>query len=223
MAEKLDYKRAFPDLYQPSRKPGLVQVPGMTFLTVDGQGDPNEQEGAYQQAVALLYALSYTIKMSKMGGRAPQGYVEYVVPPLEGFWWLEDEASSNFFDDKSRYCWISAIRQPEFVTEDVLQWAQKEAKRKKPGLDVSKARLTALTEGLCVQALHIGPFDREPQTLEAMEAYIRENGLQNDIGAALPGGARRRHHEIYLSDPRKTKPESLKTVLRHPVRQEAQP
>jgi hypothetical protein len=220
MAEKLDYKRAFPDLYQPSRKPGLVQVPPMTFLAVDGHGDPNEPEGEYHKAVELLYTLCYTIKMSKLGGRAPQGYFEYVVPPLEGFWWLEDETSFDFFNDKSRYCWISVIRQPEFVTEAVLDWAREEARRKKPELDVSRARLMALEEGLCVQAMHIGPFSDEPQTLEIMEAYIRENGLHNDIGGKLSDWTKRRHHEIYMSDPRKTKPESMKTVLRHPIRQE---
>lgn len=166
----------------------------------------------------MLYALTFTVKMSKMGSRTLPGYFEYVVPPLEGLWWLEDDKDMDFFSRKERYRWTSMIRQPEFVTEEVLAWAKDEARRKKPELDVEKARLVPFAEGLCVQAMHLGPYDKEPETLAKMEAYIHHSGLENDIGAPLENGMIRRHHEIYLGDPRKTKPENLKTVLRHPVK-----
>ncbi len=218
MVQKLDYKQAYKELYQPAREPGLVTVPEILFLAVDGRGDPNQEGGAYQQALEALYALTFTVKMSKMGGRAPEGYFEYTVPPLEGLWWLADDADRGFFANKERYFWTSMIRQPEFVTEDVLCWAKEEVQKKKPHLDISKARLLSFAEGLCVQVLHLGPYDAEPETLARMNAYVKENGLENDIGAPLPGGMRRRHHEIYLGDPRKSSPEKLKTVLRHPVK-----
>lgn len=218
MAEKLDYRKAYKELYLPSREPGVIDVPPMLFLAVDGQGNPNQEGGEYQTAVGLLYALTFTIKMSAKGGKEIPGYFEYTVPPLEGLWWLADEQDTDFFSNKERYRWTSLIRQPEFVTEEVFAWAREEVRRKRPDLDVSKARLISFSEGLCVQAMHIGPYDAEPETLARMDAYIRDNGLECDIGAPLPGGMRRRHHEIYLGDPKKTKPENLKTVLRHPVR-----
>ncbi len=218
MAEKMDYSLAYRELYRPSREPGIIDVPEIPFLMVDGQGDPNQEDGEYQKALELLYALTFTIKMSKMGARAIPGYFEYAVPPLEGLWWLADEKDMDFFSRKERYCWTSMIRQPEFVTEEVLAWAKGEVRRKKPGLDAEKARLASFAEGLCVQAMHLGPYDKEPETLAGMEAYIHEHGLETDIGTPLKNGMVRRHHEIYLGDPRKTKPENLKTVLRHPVK-----
>jgi hypothetical protein len=207
MAEKLDYKRAFPDLYQPSRKPGLVQVPPMTFLAVDGHGDPNEPEGEYHKAVELLYTLCYTIKMSKMSGRAPQGYFEYVVPPLEGFWWLEDETSFDFFNDKSRYCWLSVIRQPEFVTEALFTEAVAEVRKKKAPAAIDKVRLEKYAEGRCAQIMHTGPFSTEGPTVAKLHAFIEESGYEKTG----------KHHEIYLSDHRRTAPEKMKTVIRQPV------
>ncbi len=218
MDGKVDYKKLNKELYQPGVTPGIIDVPEMLFLCQDGHGDPNEEGGAYHKALEALYALTYTIKMSKMGSHALPGYFEYTVPPLEGLWWLQDDTDRNFFGSKDRYQWTSLIRQPEFVTEDVLLWAKEEVRRKKPGVDVSGVRLLSFKEGLCVQVMHIGPFDREPETLARMETFIHESGLVVDIGAVLPYGMRRRHHEIYMGDPRKTKLESMKTVLRHPVR-----
>lgn len=218
MTEKVDYSLAYKELYRPSREPGIIDVPEILFLMVDGHGDPNQEGGEYQKAVELLYALTFTIKMSKMGARALPGYFEYVVPPLEGLWWLDDDKDMDFFSRKERYCWTSMIRQPEFVTDEVFAWAKDEVRRKKPDLDTDLAKLVPFAEGLCVQAMHLGPYDKEPETLAKMEAYIHQSGLEIDIGTPLKNGMLKRHHEIYLGDPRKTKPENMKTVLRHPVK-----
>ncbi|TWH57283.1 hypothetical protein DesLBE_1551 [Desulfitobacterium sp. LBE] len=207
--EKLDYKKAYKDLYLPKSKPMLIEVPPMNFIMVDGQGDPNPEGGEYQQAVELLYAITYTIKMSKLSGSRPAGYIEYVVPPLEGLWWCRGSAFD--LQDRESWLWTSMIRQPEFVTEEVFQWAAAECQRKKPGLDVAKVRFEKFSEGLCVQMMHLGPFADEPASLERMKAFMEQNELVDMTGAE------RKHHEIYLSDPRKTSPEKLKTVLRHPV------
>lgn len=214
--EKLDYKKKYKDLYLPKQKPTVVDVPTMTFIMVNGSGNPNVEGGEYQQAVELLYGLSYTIKMSKKNGCQPEGYFDYVVPPLEGLWWLEEEKMD--FTQKDKYYWTSMLRQPEFVTKEVFQWACEELKRKKPQIDTSKAYLDTFTEGLCVQMMHIGPFDDESETIERIETYIKEMNFKNAISSVEPDGRIHRHHEIYLSDPRKTAPEKLKTVLRHPVR-----
>jgi hypothetical protein len=218
MAEKVDYKLNQKELYQPSREPGIIDVPKMLFLAVDGQGNPNQEGGEYQKAVESLYALTFTIKMSSKGSKALPGYFEYAVPPLEGLWWLADDKDMDFYSHKERYQWTSMIRQPEFVTEDVLTWAKDEVRRKKPNVNVEGARLVTFAEGLCVQAMHIGPFDKEPETLARMDAFMLSSGLESDVGALLDNGMRRRHHEIYLGDPRKSKPENRKTVLRHPVK-----
>jgi len=210
MGDKLDYKKEYKDLYLPGKKPGKIVVPPMRFITVEGKGDPNEEDGDYKKAVGLLYALSYTVKMSKMGSCKPQGYFEYVVPPLEGLWWMEGIKGVDL-SRKSDFCWVSLIRQPEFVTPQVFAWACGEVERKK-GIDPSPARLETLDEGLCVQCMHSGPYDDEPVTVAKIEAFIEENCLINDIGDT------RRHHEIYLSDPRKCNPAKMKTVLRIPVR-----
>jgi len=208
---KLDYKKAYPDLYQSPARPILLTVPPLDFIMVEGRGDPNEENGAYQQAVGLLYALSYTVKMSKMGGNPPAGYFDYVVPPLEGLWWMADGSPGVDYQNKAGFAWISMIRQPEFVNPELFAWACQEAARKKK-LDPSPARLERFDEGLCVQCLHTGAYDDEPGTLARMEAFIAANGLANDIGPS------RRHHEIYLSDPRKCDVSRLKTVVRHPIR-----
>ncbi|MFT8314596.1 MAG: GyrI-like domain-containing protein [Clostridium sp.] len=215
VTNRLDYKKEFKDLYMPKSKPTLIDVPTMNFIMVDGKGNPNEKEAEYESAVELLYALSYTIKMSKMGNYQPKGYFEYVVPPLEGLWWMKD--CKIDFSNKDKFCWTSMIRQPEFVTNEVFQWACSEIIKKKPHLDISKARLETFNEGLCVQMMHIGPYDDEPKTVEQIETYIEGNNLIDAISTIQPDGTIRRHHEIYLSDPRKTSPEKLKTVLRHPV------
>ncbi|WP_378954280.1 GyrI-like domain-containing protein [Pelosinus sp. sgz500959] len=213
--EKIDYKKEYKDLYLPKQKPTVVNVPTMTFIMVNGSGNPNIEGGEYQQAIELLYGLSYTIKMSNKNGYQPEDYFDYVVPPLEGLWWLEEDNMD--FTQKNKFCWTSMIRQPEFVTKEVFQWSCNELKRKKPQIDTTKAYLETFTEGLCVQSMHIGPFDDEPETVKLIETYISENNLKNAISSIEPDGRIRRHHEIYLSDPRKTAPQRLKTVLRHPV------
>lgn len=210
---KIDYKKEYKDLYMPKKKPSIVDVPEMVFIMVDGRGNPNTAE-SYKNALEILYGLSFTIKMSKMSGTQPEGYFDYVVPPLEGLWWLED---GNFDGqnetDKDKFCWTSMIRQPEFVTEAVFEWAKESLQKKKPYIDFSAVRLAIFKEGLCCQAMHVGPYDAEPETISKMEKYIEENGYVLDINSE------RRHHEIYLGDPRRTKPENLKTVIRHPVRE----
>lgn len=210
--EKMDYKKAYKELYQPKKQPQIIEVPEMIFIQVEGKGNPNTSED-YKKAIEILYGLSFTVKMSKMSGKQPEGYFEYVVPPLEGLWWLEDETfDGKEFIDKDRFCWVSMIRQPEFVTEEVFEWAKNELHRKKPELDFSGTRLVNFTEGLCCQAMHVGPYDEEPETIKKIERYIEEAGYADDFSDS------RRHHEIYLGDPRRTKPENLRTVIRHPVR-----
>ena len=207
---KMDYKTAYKELYAPKTTPSVIDVAPMTFIMVDGRGNPNDEEGEFQRAVELLYALTYTVKMSHKSGNAPEGYFEYVVPPLEGLWWMDDPEHADF-QDKDKYCWTAMIRQPEFVTPVVFDWAAQEVRRKKK-LDTGKARLEYLTEGLCVQCMHIGPFSEEPATLEKMEAYMAQNGLIRDLSDM------RKHHEIYLGDPRKSEPSKMRTILRYPVR-----
>ncbi len=204
-----DFKKEYPEYYLPQGKPAIVNVPAMQFVAVTGQGDPNEEGGDYQRALAVLYAVSYTLRMSEKGGRAIDGFFEYVVPPLEGFWRRED-ASSADPGDKTGFCWTSVIRLPDFVAQADFDWAVAEAQRKKK-LDCSAARLARIEEGLCVQAMHIGSYDDEPATIAAMAAYAAQQGYRIDIGPA------RLHHEIYLSDPRRTAPEKRKTVIRYPI------
>lgn len=212
VSEKLDYKKKYRDLYLPKTKPMFVEVPEMTFIQVKGRGNPNTSQ-AYADALEILYGLSYGIKMSKMSGEQPRGYFEYVVPPLEGLWWVEDEEfDGRNITDKDRFCWISMIRQPEFVTEEVFQWAKESLQKKKPELEVSRAELTTYEEGLCVQVMHRGIYDEEPATIAKLDQFMEESGYVLDVEHG------RYHHEIYLSDPRKTKPERLRTVIRHPVR-----
>lgn len=205
-----DYKKEYREFYLPPKKPSIVEVPPVRFAAVRGRGNPNEEGGEYQRALGLLYGLAYTVKMSKMGDHRMEGYFDYVVPPLEGLWWQEG-AEAVDLSHKEKLCWIAMIRLPEFVTEAEFRWAQEEAARKKGG-DFSAAMYFAYDEGTCVQCMHLGPYDAEPATIAAMEAHARENGWRLDLGAA------RRHHEIYLSDPRRCAPEKLKTVLRLPVK-----
>ncbi|SDM59684.1 GyrI-like domain-containing protein [Acetanaerobacterium elongatum] len=213
--EKLDFKKQ-KEFYLPPTEPTLINVPAMRFIMVDGKGNPNIERGEYQQAVEILYALSYTIKMSKLSGQQPKGYIDYTVAPLEGLWWLEDSTDMDF-SQKSKYCWTSMLRQPEFVTQEVFSWACGEVAKKKPHIDVSRARLCDFEEGLCVHIMHIGPYETEPHTLAKVDAFIEQQGLKTNIDAVLPDGTIRRHHEIYLGDPRRISPKKRKTVLRHPV------
>lgn len=210
--EKLDYKKAYREFYQPPAKPVLIEVPEMIFFAVEGSGNPNTSK-AYQEAMEILYGLSFTVKMSKMNGTQPEGYFEYVVPPLEGFWYADGVSFDGLnVTDKEKFCWISAIRQPEFVTQTVFEHAKELLKVKKPQLDVSKAKYMQMTEGLCVQMMHKGPYDSEPAAIEKIKQFVTENGYEEDFTD------KRLHHEIYLSDPRKCAPERLRTVIRHPVR-----
>lgn len=205
-----DYKKEQKEFYLPGGKPGIVMVPAMNFVAVEGAGDPNEENGAYSAAVSVLYAVSYTLKMSPRSGRAMEGYFPYVVPPLEGLWWMEGGGTGIDYGHKSGFRWISMIRLPDFVTEEDFVWARAEAARKK-GLDTSAARFFTLDEGLCVQCMHTGSYDDEPATVAGMDAYLAREGYRNDISDT------RRHHEIYLGDPRKTPPEKRRTVIRHPI------
>lgn len=208
--DKFDYKKEYKDLYQPSAKPSVIDVPEMIFIAVDGQGDPNTCE-EYKAAMELLYGLSFTIKMSKMNGTQPEGYFEYVVPPLEGLWRQENTYGIDY-SRKGDFIWTSMIRQPEFVTPEVFEAAKTALAKKKPHLDVSKARLMKFTEGLCVQIMHKGSYDDEPENIEKLARFAAENGYEQDFSES------RLHHEIYLSDPRKCAPERLRTVIRHPIR-----
>lgn len=204
-----DFKKAYREFYLPPKQPTLVTVPPMTFLAVRGQGDPNQPDGAYQQAIGLLYAVAFTIKMSKLGPQQPEGYFDYVMPPLEGLW---RQAGGGALDltRKADFQWVSLLRLPDFVTEEVFRWAVREAAKKKK-LDFSSVIYLPWEEGLCVQCMHLGPYDEEPATLRAMEDSIKEQGY------ALDFGPDRWHHELYLSDPRRGRPEKRKTVLRLPV------
>jgi len=205
-----DFKRKYKEFYMPKARPEIVTVPPMNYAAVRGQGDPNQEGGAYQQAVSILYAISYTIKMSFKGERHIPGFFEYVVPPLEGFWWQENTGTVDY-SRKDSFNWISVIRLPDFVGLEDFAWAVSEAERKKK-LDCSLAEFLTVDEGLCVQMLHIGPYDNEPATVAAMDAFLTENGYVNDFSTS------RLHHEIYLSDPHKVEAAKRKTVIRHPIR-----
>ncbi|MDR0889928.1 MAG: GyrI-like domain-containing protein [Oscillospiraceae bacterium] len=208
----IDFKKTERELYAPGTKPGIVDVPEMIYIAADGRGDPNTTK-EYPAAVEALYSLSYAIKMSYKSGNAPQGYYEHVVPPLEGFWTVDGDAfcGDGAIADKSKFAWTSCIRQPAFVTQRVLEWARDAVAKKKPALDLSGVYLWTFTEGLCAQIMHIGSYDAEPATIQTLTAFIQESGCKTDICGI------RRHHEIYLGDPRKTAPEKLKTVIRYPI------
>ncbi len=205
-----DYKKEYKEFYLPKNKPSIVTVPKMNYIAVRGHGDPNEEEGEYKQSIALLYGIAFTIKMSKKSGHQIDGFFDYVVPPLEGFWW-QDGIEGIDYAHKENFEWISVIRLPDFVTKEDFVWAVKEASRKKK-TDFSKVEFLSYDEGLCVQCMHIGPYDLEPETVALMDAFIEQEGYVLDINQE------RLHHEIYLSDARKTDPEKQKTVIRHPVK-----
>ena len=205
-----DFKKEYKEFYMSKSVPEIVTVPKTNYIAVRGMGDPNQEGGAYQSAVSILYAVAYTLKMSYKTDYRIEGFFEYVVPPLEGFWWQEGVDGIDY-GDKSTFHWISVIRLPEFVKKKDFDWAVEEAARKKK-LDCSLAEFLTIEEGLCVQIMHIGPFDHEPSTVALMDQYIAENGYANDMNET------RLHHEIYLSDARKAAPEKWKTVIRHPIR-----
>ena len=205
-----DFKKEYKEFYMPKNKPGIVTVPSMNYIAVRGDGDPNQEDGEYKQAIGLLYGIAFTIKMSKKGDHQIDGYFDYVVPPLEGFWYMEGMNGIDYAH-KEAFHWISVIRLPDFVTEDDFRWAVNEATKKKKQ-DFSKVEFLTVTEGLCVQCMHIGSYDDEPATVTMMHEFMEQQGYELDITA------KRLHHEIYLSDARKVAPERLKTVIRHPIK-----
>lgn len=223
-----DFKKEYKEFYMPKNKPEIVNVPAANYIAVRGKGNPNTPDGAYQQAIGVLYAVAYTIKMSYKTDYKMKGFFEYIVPPLEGFWWQEEQRPADDegqtdrggrcetvqgvdYGNKDAFHWISVIRLPDFVTKKDFLWAVETAAQKKK-IDCSKAEYLTIDEGLCVQIMHIGPFDNEPASVALMDAFLQENGYENDINE------KRLHHEIYLSDARKTAPEKWKTVIRHPIR-----
>ena len=205
-----DFKKEYKEFYMPKSKPGIVTVPSMNYIAVRGSGNPNQEDGEYKQAIGLLYGIAFTIKMSKKGDHEIDGYFDYVVPPLEGFWW-QDGVEGVDYAHKENFHWISVIRIPDFVSEYDFRWAVDEAAKKKKQ-DFSKGEFLTVEEGVCVQCMHIGPYDDEPATVEIMHNYIEKQGYVLDISD------KRLHHEIYLSDARKVAPEKLKTVIRHPIK-----
>ena len=205
-----DFKKEYKEYYMPGNKPSIVTVPSMNYIAVRGHGDPNQEGGDYKQSIGLLYGIAFTIKMSKKGDRQIEGYFDYVVPPLEGFWW-QDDVDGIDYEHKEDFNWISAIRLPDFVTKTDFDWAIEEATKKKKQ-DFSKVEFLTYDEGLCVQCMHIGSYDDEPATVQMMHEYMEEQGYDLNITD------QRLHHEIYLSDARKVAPEKLKTVIRHPIR-----
>ncbi|MBQ2657209.1 MAG: GyrI-like domain-containing protein [Erysipelotrichaceae bacterium] len=205
-----DYKKEYKEFYLPKDQPGIVDVPKMNYIAVRGKGDPNEEDGEYKQSIGLLYSIAFTIKMSKKADHQIKGYFDYVVPPLEGFWW-QDDVQGIDYAHKENFQWYSVIRLPDFVTKEDFNWAIKEATKKKK-TDFSKVEFLTYDEGLCVQCMHNGSYDDEPATVEKMHQYMEQQGYALDITD------QRRHHEIYLSDARKTDPAKLKTVIRHPVK-----
>jgi hypothetical protein len=205
-----DFKKEYKSLYAPTAKPSVVDVPEMTFIMVDGKGNPNTS-AEYKAALEVLYGLSYGVKMSKKGDAQPKGYFDFVVPPLEGLWHRADGGIITNITDKDGFCWTSMIRQPDFVTPEVFETIKAAVAKKKPGLDLSAARLQKFSEGLCAQILHIGSYDDEPRSTAALEQFIAASGYRADFTS------KRHHHEIYLGDPRKTAPEKLKTIIRYPI------
>ncbi len=206
-----DYKKEYKEFYMPKTKPSIVCVPKMNYIAVRGKGNPNVEGSEYKSSINLLYGIAFTIKMSYKGNHKTDGYFEYVVPPLEGFWWQEGNDQGIDYSKKDNFQFISMIRLPDFVTKEDFCWAVEEASRKKQ-TDFSKVEFLTYDEGLCVQCMHVGPYDDEPSTIESMHRYIKENGYELDITNA------RFHHEIYLSDPRRCSEDKIKTVIRHPIK-----
>lgn len=205
-----DYKKEYKEFYLPSKKPGIIEIPEMNYVAVRGSGDPNKENGEYKKAIEILYGISFTIKMSYKDTRNIEGYFSYVVPPLEGLWWQEDSRECIDYGHKEEFRWISMIRLPDFVKKDDFEWAVKEASGRKK-TDVSRAEFFTYKEGCCVQCMHTGSYNNEMETIEKMKKYASAQGYESDY-------AYRFHHEIYLSDPRRTAVEKLRTVIRNPVR-----
>lgn len=205
-----DLKKEFKEYYQPKNKPEIVNIPSINYLAVRGSGDPNDETGDYKKALESIYAVAYTLRMSYKTDYKINGFYEYIVPPLEGFWWQDGTDGVNYAD-KTSFNWISVIRLPDFISGKDIEWAVRTATKKKK-TDCSQVKFLTVNEGLCVQIMHIGPYDNEPVTVKLMDDYLAQNGYENDLNSE------RMHHEIYLSDPRKCLPEKMKTVIRHPVK-----
>lgn len=205
-----DYKKEYKEFYMPKNKPSIVDVPKMNYIAVRGKGNPNDEDSEYKDSIGLLYAIAFTIKMSYKGSYKIDGYFEYVVPPLEGFWWQDGNRGGIDYKSKDKFNFISLIRLPDFVTRKDFDWAVEEATKKKKQ-DFSKVEFFTYDEGVCVQCMHIGSYDDEPATINLMHEYMEENGYELDISD------KRYHHEIYLSDPRRCDVSKLKTVIRHPI------
>ena len=205
-----DFKKEYKEFYLPKNTPEIVDIPKANYIAIRGKGDPNEENGAYQQAIGVLYAIAYTLKMSHKSDYKIEGFFEYVVPPLEGFWWQENVKGVDY-SNKSTFCWISVIRVPDFVKREDFIWAVTIAMKKK-NTDCSMAEFLTVEEGLCVQIMHEGAYDDEPATVALMDAFLKENGYSNDMNET------RYHHEIYLSNARKVAPEKRKAVIRHPIK-----
>ena len=206
-----DFKKEYKEFYMPKQVPAVITVPSMNYIAVSGTGNPNDEAGEYKEAVGLLYAVAYTLKMSEKSGYEMKGFFDYVVPPLEGLWWQQGSDEKIDYSRKDDFSWISMMRIPDFVSPDDVEWAKQTATKKK-GLDCSKVEFMNLDEGLCVQIMHVGSYDSEPETVKLMDDYLEAEGYVKDINDV------RRHHEIYLSDPRKADPSKMKTVIRHPIR-----
>ena len=206
-----DFKKEYKEFYMPKQVPAIVTIPPMNYIAVSGTGNPNEENGEYKEAVGLLYAVAYTLKMSKKSGYEMKGFFDYVVPPLEGLWWQQDSDEKIDYSRKNDFNWISMIRLPDFVSPDDVEWV-KQAASMEEGVECSAVEFMPLDEGLCVQMMHIGSYDSEPETVRLMNDYLKTEGYEKDINDV------RRHHEIYLSDPRKTDTSKMKTVIRHPIR-----
>lgn len=204
-----DYKKEYPEFYQPPKTPGIVKIPRMNYLAVSGKGNPNAEEGEYQAAIGKLYTIAFTLKMSHKGSHQILGYFPYVVPPLEGLWWQQGSGHIDYAH-KENFQWISMIRLPDFIRKEDVDWAIVEAAKKKK-TDFSQVEFFPYEEGLCVQCMHVGSYEEEPDTIAAMDAYAAEHGYAVDFSSG------RHHHELYLSDPRKSTPEKWRTVLRHPI------
>ena len=207
-----DYKKEYKEFYMPKNKPSIVEIPKMNYIAVRGKGNPNDENSEYKNSIGLLYTIAFTIKMSYKGTHKINGYFEYVVPPLEGFWWQEGNKNGIDYKSKDKFNFISVIRLPDFVTKKDFEWAIEEATNKKKQ-DFSKVEFFTYNEGICVQCMHIGSYDNEPETINLMHKYMIENGYELDIID------NRFHHEIYLSDPRRCETSKLKTVIRHPIRE----
>jgi len=205
-----DYKKEYKEFYMPKEKPSIVNVPKMTYIAVRGKGNPNEENSEYKASIGLLYSIAFTIKMSYKGNHKIDGYFEYVVPPLEGFWWQNENSIGIDYNSKDKFNFISVIRLPDFVKKEDFDWAKDEATKKK-NMDFSKVEFLTYDEGLCVQCMHIGSYDEEPHTINLMHEYMEKMGYE------LDSSGKRFHHEIYLSDPRRVEASRLKTVIRHPI------